>query len=84
LIGTNETQIEDIAQAQIGPVQSVPEPASIFLLGLALVFALRRRQAMAFACERLVAAAMDTGEASGAPPSIAWMQWTAKSQQLKW
>lgn len=35
LIGTNVIQIVDIAQAQIGPAQRVPEQTSVLLLGLA-------------------------------------------------
>jgi hypothetical protein len=48
LIGTTVNQIRDIAQVQIGPVQSVPEPTSMSLLGLSLagMFALRRRRAI--------------------------------------
>jgi hypothetical protein len=44
LIGTNVIQIVDIAQAQIGAAQPVPEPTSVLLLGLALaaMLALRR------------------------------------------
>jgi Domain of unknown function (DUF4394)/PEP-CTERM motif len=45
LIGTNVIQMVDIAQAQIGPLQRVPEPTSVLLLGLALaaMLVLRRR-----------------------------------------